>query len=117
MMTPPKIEVVFTQAFFDDLKRLKKKHRHVVEDVDAFVERLRKGETPGDQIPGVGYTAYKVRLKSSDLTRGKRGGFRIIYYIQTATRHILLTNYVKPERVDISPGKVANLIRDFLSSA
>jgi mRNA-degrading endonuclease RelE of RelBE toxin-antitoxin system len=116
MMTPPTIEVIFAQAFLDDIKRLKKKYRHILTDVDGLVERLRHGETPGDQIPSVGYTAYKVRLKSSDLAKGKSSGFRLVYYIRTASERILLTIYVKSERTDVSPETITRLIREILDS-
>ena len=115
-MTQPPINVIFAQAFLSDLKRLKKKYRHVIDDVDILVESLRNGETPGDQVPNVGYNAYKVRLKSTDLTKGKSGGFRVIYYLQTNPERILLTIYVKTERTDISPIEIANLISEILSS-
>lgn len=111
----PTINVIFAQAFLNDLKHLKKKYRHVVDDVDLLVERLQKGETPGDQVPNVGYIAYKVRVKSSDLTKGKSGGFRVIYYLQTSADRILLTIYIKSERTDISPNEIANIIREILS--
>ncbi|MEZ4668792.1 MAG: type II toxin-antitoxin system RelE/ParE family toxin [Anaerolineae bacterium] len=116
MMTPPTIEVVFSQTFLDDIKRLRKKYRHILDDVDLLVDRLRNGETPGDRIPGTGYTTYKVRLKSSDLAKGKRGGFRLIYYLQTTTERFLLTIYAKSEQSDISPDEIAALVRKILSS-
>ncbi|MCA0455453.1 MAG: type II toxin-antitoxin system RelE/ParE family toxin [Chloroflexi bacterium] len=115
-MTKPAINVSFAQNFINDIKHLKKKYRHVIDDVDTLVDHLRKGETPGDQIPNVGYNAYKVRLKSSDLTKGKSGGFRIIYYLETKTDRILLTIYVKNEQADISSNEIASLIRKVLSS-
>ncbi len=115
-MTQPQINIIFAEAFLSDVKALKKKYRHVIDDVDPLVERLRQGETPGDQIPNVGYSVYKVRLKSSDLTKGKSGGFRVIYYLQNSIDRILLTIYVKSERTDISPNEIANLIREVLSS-
>ncbi len=115
-MTKPAINVSFAQTFLSDIKRLKKKYRHVIDDVDNLVEQLRDGETPGDQIPDVGYNAYKVRVKSSDLAKGKSGGFRVIYYVETNTDRILLTIYIKNERTDISPAEIAALIREVLSS-
>ncbi len=115
-MTQPTINIIFAQSFLSDIKHLKKKYRHVIDDVDLLVERLRQGEIPGDQIPNVGYSVYKVRLKSSDLAKGKSGGFRVIYYLQTSTDRILLTIYLKTERTDMIPSEIANLIREVLSS-
>lgn len=114
-MTTPLIEVGFAQTFLDDLKRLKKKFRHVFDDVDEFVDLLKQGETSGDQIPGVGSPVYKVRLKSRDLAKGKRSGFRTLYYVETPTRRVLLTIYIKSERADISIAEIARIVKQYLS--
>jgi mRNA-degrading endonuclease RelE of RelBE toxin-antitoxin system len=111
-MNNPSVQVDLSTRFLKDSKRLEKKYRHLADDVERLIEQLENGETPGDQIPGVGYTAYKVRLKSSDLTKGKAGGFRVIYYIKTETRILLLTIYAKSEQTDISPDDIAAIIRD-----
>lgn len=90
----PRIEVIPTRRFGRDLKALNKVYRHVRDDVQPLIEQLQKGEAPGDHIPGIGFPAYKVRLNSRDLKRGKQGGFRVVYYIETATARVLLSIYV-----------------------
>jgi mRNA-degrading endonuclease RelE of RelBE toxin-antitoxin system len=72
---------------------------------------LRNGEAPGDQIPGTGYTLYKVRIRNSDARRGKSGGYRIIYYIQTPTNVVLITLYSKSDQSDVSADEVRQIIR------
>ena len=57
---------------------------------------------PGDKITCVGYSVFKLRVKNSDVTKGKSGGYRLIYYCQTAMGIILLTIYSKSEQVDIA---------------
>lgn len=41
-------------------------------------EQLGAGKTPGDRIRGLDYRLYKVRVRNTASTRGKRGGYRII---------------------------------------
>jgi mRNA-degrading endonuclease RelE of RelBE toxin-antitoxin system len=115
MTNEPLIEVGLAPEFVRRLKRLVKKFPHAAEDVQGLIARLEHGETPGDQVPGVRYTAYKVRLKSSDVTKGKSSGFRVIYYVQTRTRVILITLYIKSEQVDIRAEDIRHIIEAFES--
>lgn len=109
-MNRPPISVEYTEDFQRDLKHLHKKYRKVRDDVEAFIYRLESGETPGNQVQGVGYTVYKARLKSSDLRKGKSGGYRVVYYIKTVEQLTLLTIYVKTQKEDISPEEIRRII-------
>ena len=60
---------------------------------------------PGDHVKGTEHGVYKVRLKSTDIPKGKRGGYRVIYYLKTATRVVLLAMYAKTEQADVPPLK------------
>ena len=106
----PKVDVRALKRFRRDLKELTKKHHQVREDVEAFVERLRRGETPGDQIRRVGYTVYKARIASSNIQRGKSGGYRLIYYVRTPSRIFLVTIYAKVQRSDVNPEEIRRII-------
>jgi addiction module RelE/StbE family toxin len=112
MTSKPTVQVEYSAQFKKDLKRLQKKYRRVVEDVAELIERLERGETPGDPVSGVKYTVYKARLKSSDLTKGKSGGFRVIYYLKTAEQIFLVTMYIKSEQRDILPEQIRQIIRE-----
>jgi mRNA-degrading endonuclease RelE of RelBE toxin-antitoxin system len=105
------ISVEYTDDFKRDVKRLHKKYRKIRDDVEAFILRLESGETPGDQVQGVGYTVYKARLKSSDLSSGKSGGYRVLYFIQTAEKITLLTIYVKTQIEDIPVKEIRRIIK------
>lgn len=109
------IQVEIARPAARSLKRLSKKYPHAIDDIERLIQRLESGETPGDQVPGVGYTVYKVRLKSSDLTKGKSGGYRVIYYLRTADHTILITIYVKSEQIDLSADEIKRLIEEFLN--
>ena len=58
--------------FQKDLKRLAQKFPKVLDTVDALIRDLKLDERPGDQISGVGYPVYKVRLANLSANRGKR---------------------------------------------
>ena len=68
---------------------------------------------PGDQVPGVGYSVYKVRVRNSDLQKGKSGGYRVLYYIRTANLLVLLTIYIKSEQADISLDMLRSIIKEY----
>jgi mRNA-degrading endonuclease RelE of RelBE toxin-antitoxin system len=109
---PPSIQVEYTADFKRDLKRLHKKYRNVRADVNHFVRRLEAGETPGSQVQGTGYTVYKARVRSSNLGRGKSGGYRVLYYLKTAARIVLLTIYAKSASEDISITRIRRIVRE-----
>jgi len=44
----------------------------------------------GDQVVGIGYSVFKVRVKNSDNQKGKSGGYRLMYYLKTSFNVLLL---------------------------
>jgi mRNA-degrading endonuclease RelE of RelBE toxin-antitoxin system len=82
--------------------------------VNDLVQVLQADQRPGDQLQGVGYEAYKVRLKNPAARKGKSGGFRVIYYVRVAEHVILLTIYTKTEQEDISADDVRTMIEAIL---
>ncbi|WP_066383142.1 type II toxin-antitoxin system RelE family toxin [Anabaena sp. CA = ATCC 33047] len=110
---PPLIIVVATAKFQRNLRILAKKYRNIRNDVQPIIEQLQLGELPGDQIPGVGYTIFKLRVKNSDIQKGKSGGYRVIYYVKTVRNIILVTIYSKSEQEDISVAEIQQILADF----
>jgi len=109
----PPVQVEITRPAARDLKRLLKKYPHIVEDIEKLIHQLEAGETPGDRIVGVGRIVFKVRIRSSDLQKGKSGGYRVIYYLQTAVHTIIITLYPKNERVDLAPEEIRRMIEEY----
>jgi mRNA-degrading endonuclease RelE of RelBE toxin-antitoxin system len=72
------LPVSYSGAFKRQLKRLARHNRHIRADIDPVIEQLGAGKTPGDRIRGLDYRLYKVRVRNTASTRGKRGGYRII---------------------------------------
>jgi hypothetical protein len=52
-MSELNILVIALPTFTQNIRRLKKKYRSVVSDLKPTIEQLERGETPGDQIPGI----------------------------------------------------------------
>jgi len=109
----PMIEIRFTPEFKRALRTLAKKYRRIRDDVQPVIDTLQAGELPGDQIPGVGYTIFKVRVPNRDRAKGKSGGYRIIYYLKTGTEIILVTIYSKTEQADISAAQIRRIVGAF----
>lgn len=108
--------VIYSDAFPRILKELRKKYRHVEDDLDEFSDLLESGELVGERLQGTGdYILYKARIASRDMQRGKSGGFRAVYYLKTETHIVILTIYAKTERVDISIKEVLDLLEDVLA--
>jgi mRNA-degrading endonuclease RelE of RelBE toxin-antitoxin system len=94
-------EVMAVEYFKRRLKKLSKKYRRIGEDYNSLIGILENNPMKGDAIQGFGNKIYKIRMRSSNMKRGKRGGFRVIYYLSD---HIvyLLTIYAKAKREEIS---------------
>lgn len=108
------IKVIVADTFYAAAKKLQKRYSHLFDDVDPLVVQLRKGETPGDRIQGLPYRVYKVRVKNSDSQRGKSGGYRVIYYLETEEQTVLLTIYSKSDQSDLSIEFIRRTIEDYL---
>lgn len=109
---PTKVNVA--PAFLKDVRRLAKKYPAVLKQFESLSEQLKSDERPGDKIPNVGIDVYKVRLPNPSAQRGKRGGFRAIYYVQVADMVFLLRIYAKTEQEDITAGEIRSALEDVL---
>ena len=111
------IQVEASPVFSRNLRDLAKKYRNIRNDIKPVIEQLEQGDLPGDQIPGVGYAVFKLRVRNSDTQKGKSGGYRLIYYVKTSTGIILLTIYAKSEQVDIAAKDIQNIVAEYEQKA
>jgi len=109
----PLIQIDFTPRFQRDLRDLAKRYRQIRSDLQPLIEQLQAGELPGDRIAGVIYTVYKVRLKNSNIQKGKSGGYRVIYYVRTANSIVLATIYLKSDLEDIDRAVIENVVAQY----
>ncbi|MCY3864032.1 MAG: type II toxin-antitoxin system RelE/ParE family toxin [Chloroflexi bacterium] len=92
------------------LDRLERRYPRTTNEVRGLIHQLMEDQRPGQLVPRVGYTVYKVRLPNRAARRGKSGGFRIIYYVQSGDRVTLLTIYSKTDDTDISIAEIRTLV-------
>jgi mRNA-degrading endonuclease RelE of RelBE toxin-antitoxin system len=111
------IQVEAAPTFNRNIRTLAKKYRSIRNDIQPLIEQLERGELPGDQISGIGYAVFKLRVRNSDVQKGKSGGYRLIYYIKTAMGIILLTIYTKSEQADIAADDIRSIIAEYEQSA
>ncbi|HCQ21767.1 MAG: addiction module antitoxin [Aphanizomenon flos-aquae LD13] len=96
------IEIAITPRFQRDLRELAKRYRSIRSDIQPLIDQLQAGEIPGDRIAGIKYQVFKVRIKNSNIQKGKSGGYRVIYYLKNAQGIILTTIYSKSDLTDVS---------------
>lgn len=105
--------IEYTPEFKRNVRALAKKYRHIRSDVDPVLNQLAVGEILGDQVTGTRYAIFKVRIKNSDIRKGKRAGYRLIYHLKTPRHIILVTIYSKTEQSDISADQIRRIVNEF----
>jgi len=104
-----KFRIIPTQIFIRKVKRYKRKYVNILKDIDKLVDLLRENPKAGVHLK---HSVYKIRLKSSDITKGKSGAFRVIYYVLISDGRIyLLTIYSKSEKENISWEEIDDIIK------
>ncbi|NET57152.1 MAG: type II toxin-antitoxin system RelE/ParE family toxin [Symploca sp. SIO2E6] len=98
----PSVQVDLTPRFQRNLRDLAKRYRSIRSDLKPLIRQLQIGELPGNRITGINYALFKVRLKNSDIQKGKSAGYRVIYYVKTSSRVILVTIYSKSDMSDVN---------------
>lgn len=107
------IQIELTPRFQRDLRTLGKRYRNIRNDIQPVIEQLQAGELPGDRIPGMEYEIFKVRIKNSDIQKGKSAGYRAIYYLKTSDSIILVTIYSKSDLSDIAAETVREILAQY----
>jgi mRNA-degrading endonuclease RelE of RelBE toxin-antitoxin system len=83
-----------SDIFKKQLKKLAKKYSHIKHDIENFIQNF---EFQHKQAVKIKNNLYKIRIKNSDKTKGKRGGYRVYYYLKMENKVILLVIYDKGE--------------------
>lgn len=111
-MPADQVSISFTFEFKRNLRALAKKYRSIRSDIQPLIDQLQTGIFPGDQVPGVSLAIFKVRLQNRDIQKGKRSGYRCIYYLKARNNIILITIYSKSEQSDVSAAKMQSILRE-----
>lgn len=104
--------VYLPDSFKRSLKRLVRRFPRVRADVTTAIEEILRLPTLGVVVPGSG-GVRKLRIRSTDLKRGKSGGFRLLYVV-LADRDLIcpLLIYAKPDREDVTRRELRALLAD-----
>jgi len=54
-----------------------------------------------------------VRVRNSNIQKGKSAGYRLIYQVDSPTNIVLLTIYSKSDREDIGANEIRDILADF----
>lgn len=106
-------QIHYTDEFQHQVTRLSKRYRHVRDDVEPIIKKLENGEVLGDRLTGVKQPIYKVRIQNRDAKRGKSGGYRLLYYLHTKLRTVLLTLYSKSDRSNVETLEIIRYLKDW----
>ncbi len=106
-------KLLVANRFYRDANKLQKRYPHVLDDLEPLRNELVAGETPGDRLQGLARQVYKVRLRNSDVQRGKSGGYRVIYYLKMTEQVVMLTIYSKSDQSDIPTELLRRFIEEY----
>lgn len=103
-------DVITSENFIREFKRLAKKHLSLKNDVSLLGEKLSLNPTQGTPI---GKDCYKIRLAISSKGKGKSGGARIITAVfSVQEKVVLLSIYDKADKENISDKELTTLLKD-----
>ena len=108
-------EFYLTPRFDRSVRKLKKRHPKINTDlVSAFTE-LEENPEAGIVIPN-DFMIRKLRVASTDMLRGKSGGFRLLYKLIAKNsedlRIVLLFIFSKTDQADIPSAFLETLDED-----
>lgn len=78
--------------FKRQMKRLKRRYKthSFVDDVSLALSEFIELSDEQKRVLSIGHYQYKVRVKSGDLKKGKRGGFRILLLLALPKKGLFL---------------------------
>lgn len=102
-------KIIPTETFKTQVKTLQKKYPHIRKDLKDLSRRLKQNPKTGKAL---GSGVYKLRLRSSDISKGKRSGYRVISYVSDEHEKVrLLTIYIKPRKATITDNEILSILR------
>jgi mRNA-degrading endonuclease RelE of RelBE toxin-antitoxin system len=108
------VELLFSDEFKARLRSLAKRYRKIQSDLQPLLDDLQSGNFSGDRISGAGENpVLKIRLKNSDIRKGKSAGYRVIYEVRDSVCVLLIVIYAKSDEGSIPAEKIRSIIAEF----
>lgn len=103
-------EIVYTDAFAIEVKKLSKKYRSLKDDLEKLITELEVNPSLGTPI---GKNCYKIRLAIGSKGKGKSSGARVITHIHIVQNVVyLLSIYDKSEKECIPDKEILELLKN-----
>jgi mRNA-degrading endonuclease RelE of RelBE toxin-antitoxin system len=103
-------KIIPARSFERNAKSLLKKYSSLRQELFELGEELAKNPMMGTSL---GKSCFKIRLSIKSKGKGKSGGARIITYIITENKEvILLTIYDKQVKEDLLPNELDELLKE-----
>lgn len=104
--------IIAVPEFRRQLKKLAKKYRSLKAETTILFDKLAENPHLGSPL---GNGVYKIRLSIASKGKGKRGGARVITYVQISeTTVVLLTIYNKSEKGNINDKDIQDLLDKYV---
>ena len=107
------VEIRLTPEFKRQTRKLEKRYRQLRSDLQPMLTQIQTGEIIGDRLQGISAEVFKIRVRNSDVNRGKSGGYRVIYWLKLPDVVVLLDIYSKSDRDDVEISTIQNIIPEF----
>jgi hypothetical protein len=109
---------VFWPHLEREIERLARKYPHLEQDLLEAFEAIDSPNVRKDAVPGYHGRLWKLRIRSRDMRRGARGGFRLYLHVehnpppQPPTWYAVAL-YPKTERADLSKDELRGVLQRF----
>lgn len=100
------VEFTYSEDFAKDFARLRKRYRRIEDDLAALEADMQQRDLRGVHMQGYGLPIFKIRMANRSAGRGKRGGFRIVYYLQSSNSILFLLVFSKSDQDDVNVSEV-----------
>lgn len=105
-------EVVLCESFKKAVKALNKRYPHIKDDVKGVINTLQIKPDTGVVVKQ-GKGIRKIRVKNSDLRKGKSGSYRVLYYVMDQPNQVIymIFIYEKSDKEDVSRKEIIELLK------
>ena len=104
-------EIKYINSFRKDLKKLAKRYKNIKKDYEKLLFLL-SNNNPKEIGISIGHHCYKLRLKNSDIQKGKSGGYRVIYFYIEDDTITLISIYSKSDLANIEENEIIERLKE-----